>query len=73
MIPNIGLIVAMYAICRLVQVPIEATARQEKWLGLPLLPRWVALATVSVVGIMVIGLLALVLLIGSAAPMPYGL
>jgi hypothetical protein len=35
MLQIIGLIVAVYAIARLIQVPVEMTAGKEDWLGLP--------------------------------------
>lgn len=35
MLQVIGLIVAVYAMVRVIQVPIEMTAGREEWLGLP--------------------------------------
>jgi hypothetical protein len=46
LLPDIGAIVAVYAVARLVQIPIEAS-------GFP--RRWLALLVVSLIGIALIG------------------
>lgn len=67
MITIIGLIIAIYAIARLVQVPIEAAMNQEKWFGMPVLPRWCAIAGVSVVAVVILAILTVMLLVKDGA------
>lgn len=55
MIPIIGLILAIYSIARLVQIPIENMP--PEWDG-----RWVILAVISAPAILVIAFLSLLLL-----------
>ncbi len=66
MLQVIGLIVAVYAMVRVVQVPIEMTATKEEWLGLPFKVRFFILAGVSAGGLLVLGILTLVLLASGA-------
>lgn len=62
MIPLVGLMVATYAIARLVQVPIEAASFRQRWL---------VLALVSAPSILIIGYLAVELLFsGSSVETP---
>jgi hypothetical protein len=58
MIPLVGLIVATYAVARLIQVPVEAA---QAWKG-----RMVVLWLVSIPSILVIGALAIALLFSSS-------
>ncbi len=69
MLQVIGLIVAVYAMIRVLQVPIEMTATKEEWLGFPFNVRFFILAGISLVGLMVLGLLTLILL-ASGSPSP---
>lgn len=62
MVQTIGLIIAVYAVARLVQVPIEFTRGQEKWFGMPLFARFVAVAAISGLTVIVLVVLTLVLL-----------
>lgn len=61
MIPSIGFIIATYALCRLVQVPLEAVLKGDKFSEVPWLIKWCILLGVSVIGIFVVGILSLVL------------
>ena len=67
MLQLIGLIVAVYAMVRVVQVPIEMTATKDEWLGLPFKTRFFILAGVSAFGLFCLGILT-ILLLGSGAP-----
>lgn len=62
MLQVIGLIVAVYAMVRVVQVPIEMTAGREEWLGLPFKTRFFILAGISAGGFFLLGILTLLLL-----------
>ena len=53
MIPILGLIVAVYAVARLIQVPIEASAHPRKTLLLLI----VSLPAMLAIGVMALGLL----------------
>jgi len=69
MLQIIGLIVAVYAMIRLVQVPIEMSAGKEDWLGTPFKLRFFILAGASGLGLFAIGILTLMLLAsGSNVP-----
>lgn len=57
MIPTLGLIVAIYAIARLLQVPIEASTLNNRWI-------WLLL--ISVPALIAIGVLALDLLLSGS-------
>lgn len=72
MLQVIGLIVAVYAMVRVVQVPIEMTAGREEWLGLPFNVRFFILAGVSAAGLLVLGILTLMLLAAGSQPGPRG-
>ncbi len=69
MLQIIGLIIAVYAMVRLIQVPIEMSAVKDVWLGMPFLVRFLILAAVSGFGFLVLGVLTL-LLLTSGADMP---
>lgn len=71
MLQVIGLIVAVYAMVRVVQVPIEMTSTKEEWLGLPFTVRFFILAGISAAGLLVLGILTLMLL-ASGSDMPGG-
>lgn len=71
MLQIIGLIVAAYAMARLIQVPLEMSASAEEWLGLPLWVRFMIVAGVSIIGLLVLALLTLLLLF-SGSPSPRG-
>lgn len=62
MIQVIGLIIAVYALVRFIQVPIEMTSGHEQWLGIPFLARVIVVAGLSVLGFLAIAVLALILL-----------
>ena len=65
MIPNIGLMLAVYAIARLLQVPLEAS---------PLERRWIGLLSISIPAILIIAFLALDLVLSSSnVKLPPGL
>ena len=66
MLQTIGLIVAVYAMVRVVQVPIEMTATKEEWLGLPFKVRFFILVGVSAAGLLILGILTLILLASGA-------
>ena len=70
MLQVIGLIVAVYAMVRVIQVPIEMTANKEEWLGLPFTVRFFILAGVSAGGLLVLGILTLMLLASGSQPAP---
>lgn len=67
MLQIIGLIVAVYAMVRVIQVPIEMTATKDEWLGLPFKVRFFILAGISGAGLMALGFLTL-LLLASGSP-----
>jgi hypothetical protein len=68
----IGLIIAVYAIFRLIQVPIEMTATREEVFKVPYLIRLAAIAGISLFGVMALGVLTLMLLLsGSPRPMDF--
>lgn len=72
MLQVIGLIVAVYAIVRVLQVPIEMTATKEIWLGMPFMVRFIILTAISGGGLLVLGILSLMLLFsGSSVPRGY--
>jgi len=69
MLQVIGLIVAVYAMIRVIQIPIEMTATQDQWLGLPFNVRLFILAGISGLGLLILGVLTLMLLFsGSTGP-----
>ena len=70
MLQVIGLIVAVYAMVRVVQVPIEMTANREEWLGLPFMARFYILAGISALGLLLLGILTLLLLASGSQPGP---
>ena len=72
MLQVIGLIVAVYAMVRVVQVPIEMTAAREEWLGLPFKLRFFILAGISAGGLFLLGILTLLLLASGSQPGPRG-
>jgi len=72
MLQVIGLIVAVYAMVRVVQVPIEMTANREEWLGLPFRTRFFILAGISAVGLLLLGILTLLLLASGSQLGPRG-
>ena len=53
--------IACYALCRLIQIPLESLLRSDKFTEVPWLAKWVILLSVSAIGVFVIGILALVL------------
>lgn len=71
MLQVIGLIVAVYAMIRVVQVPIEMTATKEEWLGMPFKVRFIILTAISVCGLFLLGILTIILLL-SGASVPRG-
>lgn len=70
MIQTIGLIVAVYAIVRLLQVPFEHASYEVKWLGLPFAHRSFLVGFFSAIGLVLLGLLTLVLLLAPSLPTP---
>jgi len=62
MITILGLLVATYAVCRLIQVPLELIGHRDEWRGMPLWVRLVVVGTVSVCGVAVLFVLTLMLL-----------
>jgi hypothetical protein len=64
----IGLIVAVYALVRLAQVPVEMTVGKETWLGFPFQVRFLAVAGASGIGIAILLLLTLALLFQGSGP-----
>ena len=70
MLQVIGLIVAVYTMIRLVQVPVEMSAAKEDWLGMPFKLRFFILAGASGLGLFAIGILTL-LLLASGTSMPH--
>jgi hypothetical protein len=62
MIQVIGLLIAVYAMARMIQVPIEMTGAKETYLGLPLWGRLAIVAGVSIAAVVVLGVLTLMLL-----------
>ena len=70
MLQVIGLIVAVYAMIRVVQVPIEMTATKEEWLGVPFKVRFFVLSAISLAGLMALGLLTLILLFSGSSSSP---
>lgn len=67
MIPIIGLIVAVYAVVRLLQAPIEMSAGKEDWFGTPFQARFLVLTGLSVMGMMAILFLSLLLLVSNTS------
>ena len=72
MLQVIGLIIAVYAMVRVVQVPIEMTATKEVWLGLPFQVRFFILAGISAGGLFLLLILTLMLLASGSQPGPRG-
>lgn len=62
MVQLIGLIIAAYALVRLVQVVFELSDGYGPWKGIPFLVRFICVCAMSALGIMVIGVLAMMLL-----------
>jgi len=62
MLQIIGLIVAVYAIARIVQVPLEMTATKDVWLGMPHFARVAIVFGVSVIALAFLLLLTMMLL-----------
>jgi hypothetical protein len=62
------LIVAVYAMIRVVQFPIEMTATKEEWLGMPFKTRFIILAAISGAGLFALGILTLLLLASGSSP-----
>ena len=58
----IGLIIAVYAMCRLAQVTFELSEGSNYWKGMPYIARFSVVMSVSVVGLAAIGMLTLMLL-----------
>ncbi|WP_020470881.1 hypothetical protein [Zavarzinella formosa] len=63
----IGLIIAVYAMIRMIQIPIEMTAGREDWLGMPFKIRFFIIAGVSGMGLLVLGILTILLLVTGAS------
>lgn len=63
MLQIIGLIVVIYAMARMVHIPIEMSGSKEVWLGLPFLVRFFILAGISAFAFLVLGILTLMLLV----------
>jgi hypothetical protein len=72
MLQIIGFIVAVYAICRLAQVAFELTNSNgdRLWNGLPFSTRFIVVASISGVGILILGALSMCLLFHGAGPGP---
>ena len=66
MIQTIGLIIAVYAIIRLIQVPVEMTGRHDMWTKLPFNARLGCVFGLSVIGVLVLTVLTLMLLFSGA-------
>lgn len=64
MIQIIGLIVAVYAAIRLVQVPIEFTSGKDHWT--PMIARFIVVAALSGCGLMLLVILTAMLLMSGA-------
>ena len=62
MIQIIGLIIAAYAMVRVIQIPIEMTATKEEYLGLSFKIRLLILTVLSVICLLILGILTLMLL-----------
>lgn len=71
MLQIIGLIVAVYAIVRVIQVPIEMTATKDEWLGLPFKTRFFILAGISGAGLMALAFLTLLLLVSGSPSLDF--
>lgn len=69
MLQIIGLIVAIYAMARIVQIPLEMTARHDDFMGVPFMTRFFVVAGISVLALGFLGLLTLALLF-SGSPSP---
>lgn len=64
MLVIIGLIVAVYALCRLAQVVFEMTAEsQDSWKGPPFPARFLIVAVISAIGITFLLVLTFILVI----------
>ena len=66
MVQTIGLIVAVYAMARLMQVPIEAATEDGSWFSVPYGMRVSIVAGISLFGIGVLVMLTLALLMSGA-------
>jgi hypothetical protein len=62
MIQVIGLIIAVYAITRLIQVPLELFTSSDALPALPVVVRLSIVAGISIIGLLFLGLLTLLLL-----------
>lgn len=71
MLQIIGLIVAVYAMVRVIQVPIEMTATKDEWLGLPFKTRFFILAGISGAGLIALGFLTLLLLVSGSPSLEF--
>ena len=69
MLQTIGLIIAVYTMVRVIQIPIEMTATKEDYLGLPFKIRLLILTVLSVICLLVLGILTLVLLFNDGPTM----
>ncbi len=68
MLQIIGLIVAVYAMVRLIQVPIEMTGAKEELIGLTFKVRFFIVAAMSAFGFLILGILTLILLLAPSNP-----
>lgn len=62
MLQTIGLIVAVYAMARIVQVPLEMTATREVWMGMPHFARVAIVFGVSMAALAILFILTILLL-----------
>lgn len=65
MIKIIGFMVAIYAMARMLQIPIEMSGSKDVWLGLPFQVRFFILAGISAFAFLVLGVLTLLLMASS--------
>ena len=66
LIQTIGLIIAVYAMVRVFQIPLEMTATKENFFGMSFKIRLLILTIVSVIGLLILGILAIAIFIVDA-------
>ena len=69
MIQIIGLIIAVYAMVRVIQIPIEMTSTKEEYLGLSFKIRLLILTGLSVICLLSLVILTLILLFSDGPSM----
>ena len=63
MLQTIGLIIAVYTMVRVIQIPLEMTATKEQFFGMSFKIRLLILTIVSAISLLILGILTVFLLV----------